>query len=147
LPEYNSIIREKVLRDIWDDPLWYLRGLRAGGRILHYTTPLSLAVGRWQTGIPLSGWIIVPTVLALLAMRRRSLLSVVVLTLPLSLTALVVYSEAGTTNYSVFHLVSVAVWGQLLLEGATATRGMHRTAESAHVPPRPSAPVRPGSQE
>ncbi len=61
-------------------------------------------------------------VLVLLVLRRHVLLSVVAFTLPLSLIALLVFSDFGTTHYSVFHLVSVAVWGQLLFEGATVIR-------------------------
>jgi hypothetical protein len=123
LPEYGAILREKVVRDIWNDPLWYLSGLGERSlKILRDTTPLSLAVGRWHAALPLNGWIALPTVLVLLVLRRHVLLSVVAFTLPLSLIALLVFSDFGTTHYSVFHLVSVAVWGQLLFEGATVIR-------------------------
>jgi hypothetical protein len=144
LSEYGAILREKIVRDIWEDPLWYLSGLgERSGRILRDTTPLSLAVGGWHAGLPLSGWIVAPTVLVALVLRRRVLLSVVVLTLPLSLIALLVVSDFGTTHYSIFHLVSVAVWGQLLFEGAAAIRGKawKTTMSRQSFDPRPSAGV------
>ena len=135
LPEYAAIVRAKVLRDVWTDPGWYMRGLATrGAKILRRTTPLSAAAGPWRASTPLPGWILAPTIIALLVACRRDLLCILLLSVAPSLTALLVYSDLGTTNYSIFHLVAAAVWGELVVEASSRFRRRARREVTAEKP-------------
>ncbi len=115
LPGYDQILREKVLRDIRSDPLWYARilGLRIW-RILTQTTPPSLRLGPLSLPVlPPSRWygllLLIPVALILWRHRAWTPLVLLLFTLPLALVPLLVYSGRGTTYYSVFHLFALGL--------------------------------------
>jgi hypothetical protein len=116
-PEYYEVLRAKVMSDIQEDPLWYAgilwRRVRA---IMSDTTPASLACGAWRVGIPLSGWLVLPTLLAALLGRRPFFVKLLWFTFPLSLTPFLIFSGRGTTHYALFHLLTLAVWAQALMD-------------------------------
>ena len=117
LPQYTEIVRTKLLSDIFGDPAWYLDILRKRWRVvMQQTTPLSIAIGESRFGVPLSGWLSLPTLVILVLMRRWFLAKLILMTFPLSLTALLVFSGLGTPYYNIFHIVTACVWVQLLAE-------------------------------
>lgn len=120
LPLYNDIIRDKVLHDIRQDPLWYLGVLtKRVGRILTMTSPVRIS---WATGwVTMSIWhalLTIPLLLGLLAMRSRLLVGITLFTIPSLTTALLVFSDLGITYYGVFHIIGFAVVVSVLLEHA-----------------------------
>ena len=132
LPEYNAIVREKVLDTIRNDPGWYVGILwKRLAQVVAGTTPFSMAgFGHWAS-CRSSGWIFVPALLASALARRRLLVGLLLFTLPLALPALLVFSGGGMTHFGVFHLVAAAVLVQLGLEFGT-----RRPADRAGAAPQ-----------
>jgi hypothetical protein len=118
---YNDIVKAKVLGDIKADPLWYADILDSRlWRILMETTPVGFAGSQRTFYIQgsLCGilWLAV-TVFTAYA-RRWFLLKLLVFSLPLSLTALLIYSGGGTPFYSTFHVFGAFAAVLLAVEGA-----------------------------
>ena len=124
LPHYAEVLRDKVLHDISHDPLWYAGILaRRVWRLLSETTPVRLSVWKAHLTLPMHGLLVVP-VLAFLAWTRRwMLLELLCLSLPLSLTALLIYSGDGMCWYSCYHVFAAAILlAGLIRIGASAYR-------------------------
>jgi len=116
-PEYEQVLRAKVLGDVLRHPMWYLGILRMRVRaIMWYTTPVSVAHGGWRAGRPFSGWFAVPTLLGVALWRKPFFVKLLCFTFPLSLTPLLIFSGGGTTHYAIFHLVTLCVWAQIVLD-------------------------------
>jgi hypothetical protein len=110
LPHYTDVVRDKVLADIKGDPLWYFGVLlRRAWRVLAETTPLSIAVGAYAVRIPFHGLFALAIAVFALAKRRRALALSFVFLLPLSTTAIAIYSGGGVPNYGCYHLVPAAL--------------------------------------
>ena len=124
LPEYNALMRKRVLSDIGRDPAWYAGVL--GQRVLAVlrdATPAALSIGSRTYAIPGAGWLLLP-VLAFTILRRRDYHTRLILyLLPLSAVALVVYSGRGATYYGVAHLIALAVAIDLLLRSRSTEAG------------------------
>lgn len=121
-PEYNEIIREKVVRDITHDPGWYLTILiKRIERLFSSVTPPTLNLnGTFKTSLPLPGAVFVPVLLFFL--YRRDWFAVKLLLFSLSLSAMVVliYSGKNITSLSVYHLFAVALFLEFLLRQISA---------------------------
>lgn len=124
-PEYTAVVRESVLHDVSGDPSWYFAILaKRLLRILTEVTSPSLAVGS-RPGFslpagPLWGLLTLPVGALLVRSRSTFLLKALLFTLPLGLTALLVYSGGGTVYYGIVHLVALAYCVAWVLEGALA---------------------------
>jgi hypothetical protein len=112
LPQYDQILKDRVLSDIRADPLWYPKILlRRAWTCLYKTTPISLA---WDShflsapGLVFGPGALVIFLLALL-LRRAAEAKLMLMTLPLLATAMLIYSRLGTTYYGIFHLAGLAV--------------------------------------
>jgi hypothetical protein len=123
--QYNQVIRDKVLHDIVNDPLWYAGILiKRMYRVLTQVPPLQVHVGvaAFHVQLPPVAWLgfglIVPLVLVFL--RRWDLLKLMTFCLPLMAPALLIFSKGGMA-YSIHHLLSVAILITLLAELAGAT--------------------------
>jgi hypothetical protein len=129
LPEYNRLVRDRVLRVVREDPLWYARVLlQRVGAVLGRATPAAISVGVAQIRVPGVGWLLVPLLLLLLVRRRAFEAKLVAFALPLSAVALVVYSGRGTTNYGIAHLISLAVAVDWLVRAYRARRKRQEVA-------------------
>lgn len=101
IPEYEEVVRDKVLADIAADPIWYVGILaRRAARALTVTVPFHGA-----------GWLVLPALWYVARGRRRFELSLLLVSLPLSATPLLVYSGRGATYTSVFPLIALAIVG------------------------------------
>jgi hypothetical protein len=117
LPEYVEIIREKVIGDVLGDPGWYLGILgRRLLAIMSQTTPIGVWIGPWWVKAPFSGWLVVPTLIGVVVARRAFLAKLLLFSFPLSLSALLVFCGPGSTYYAIFHILTLCVWIQLLIE-------------------------------
>lgn len=87
IPQYEQIIKEKVLHDIQSEPLWYIEIL--GKRFLHIlycTLPF-----------PFLGFMAILASIYFVTKRKYDYLKIILLALPLSANALLVYAEKGAT--------------------------------------------------
>ncbi len=130
IPPYDQIIKEKVLGDIKKDPRWYYEILKKRARrILAETTPVAIAFNdaHYEVGGPLLGWLCLPLAAFLALTRRWFHLKLLAFSLPLSISALIIYSDKGMTFYGCYHLFGAFVFA--LLAGETAwswVRGRRR---------------------
>jgi hypothetical protein len=118
--EYNQVIRDKVLHDITNDPLWYVRILaKRMYQVLARVPPLQVHLGfaAFPVQFPEAVWLglglIVP--LILMYLRRWDLLRLMIFCVPLMAPALLIFSKGGMA-YSIHHLLSVAILITLLAE-------------------------------
>jgi hypothetical protein len=113
LPQYTQIIKDRVLGDIRNDPIWYAKILLKRAELcLVKTTPASLALGSQFhsfTGRIVLGPAAPMIILIALFLRRFGEVKLFLLTLPLLGTAILIYSSTGTTYYGIFHLVAIAI--------------------------------------
>ena len=130
LPEYNRLVRDRVLSEIRRHPHWYGRVLfQRAIAILRDATPAALSLGSVTLAIPGVGWVWLP-VLLFTIWRRRTLHTLVLLVvLPLSAVALLVYSGKGMTFYGITHLVGIAAAVDL----AVRARAAGETGGSSHA--------------
>jgi hypothetical protein len=116
LPEYNHLVRDRLVSIVRADPLWYAGILlQRAGAILGRATPATLTIGVVHHRIPGVGWLLLPLLLLVCLLRRAFEAKLILFTLPLSATALLVYSGGGTTNYGIAHLLALAVGLDLLV--------------------------------
>ena len=141
-------MKDKFLQDMARDPLWYgsILGHRLH-RLLNEVTPPSIALGNGVSFpivpfLPCGVWGYGTVLLAVWLLTRRDWfrLKLLAFTLPLTVTALFVYSGAGTVFYSITHLVAVAIVVTAGWERFVAWR----TGE-ALVSPETVAPLRLGA--
>lgn len=117
IPQYEAVIREKVLSDIRADPLWYLEILaRRANRILSMTTPVKLHLPGFRGTLPGNGWILIPLALLFLAFRQWFWLKLSLALLPVAGSNMLVYSGSNATYANVFHLFLYAFLICWLLE-------------------------------
>lgn len=110
LPEYSAVLRDRVLSDVRDDPLWYAGILaRRTRRLLSEAPPVRLGLGSRTLDLPFSAWLWPPACLVLALLRRWDQLLLLGFLLPASLPALLVYSGAGLAFGSAFHHVLFAM--------------------------------------
>jgi len=116
LPEYNQLVRDRVVSVVRADPLWYGRILmKRAGAILGGATPAALSVGVTQLRLPGVGWLLMPLLLLVCFIQRTFEAKLILFTLPLSAVALMVYSGRGMTCYGIAHLLALAVAIDLLV--------------------------------
>ena len=115
LPEYNQLVRARVLGTIRRHPAWYGRILLERAiAIERDATPAALSLGSLTLAVQGAGWLTVPVLLIALWRRRFLHAALIAFFLPLSAVALLVYSGKGMTSYGIAHLVALAVGLDLL---------------------------------
>ena len=131
IPEYQLVLREKVLTDIKNDPLWYLGILlKRTNRIFNQATPVRLGLGSRFIDIPFSTWLVLAMLPCLLLVRRWEQLKLLIFYAPTSLPALLIFSFGGFTNPTAFHLVAFALISCWVVHAATGlvTNRTHQRA-------------------
>ena len=110
IPEYQLVLREKILTDIRDEPSWFLGVLlKRAERIFDRATPVRLGLGARFVDIPFSAWLVLPMLALLLFLRRWEQVKLLIFFSPTSLPAFLIYSGGGFTNPTAFHLAAFAL--------------------------------------
>lgn len=113
MPEYARCIRQVVLWQIQQDPLWFCEIIFH--RIIQtftMTTPLRITTSFGEVELPLSrgaGLLLFPVCVWLFWRREFGDLLTVVFFLPLSATAILVTSSKGALYISCYHIAAAAV--------------------------------------
>jgi hypothetical protein len=117
LPEYERVIREKVLHDITHDPLWYL-GILAhrAWRLLDETAPVRAGAAFHHVTIPMHGLVLLPLAALLWRARSRFALKLLLFTLPTCITPLAIYSGDGMSYYALYPIAAAAILLAVLLD-------------------------------
>jgi hypothetical protein len=118
IPNYNEIIRDKILHDIKTDPKWFGRILyQRVARILNEATPVrvSTRTGWWDVPL-LSGKLFLPVLLLALLARAKFATKLLLFTVPTVTTALIVFCDRGIPWYGIFHLVMAGIVTVFALE-------------------------------
>ena len=119
-PHVLELLRGKAVSDIAGDPLWYATILaKRTWRILTETTPIQVILVRGvAVPVPFPGYVAIGVVLAAIVLKEWLALRLLLFSLPLSLTALLIYSGGRTPYYSVYHIVAAAIVGCWMVKGA-----------------------------
>jgi hypothetical protein len=133
---FMDVMREKVIHDVTHDPLWYASILlKRTWRVLTETTPVQLLVSdEWRIPFPFAGLLAIPIALLAAYRKDRMALGLILCSLPLSLTALAVYSGNRMTNYSVYHIVAAAVVIAWVVEAVAVRRVVRPVAYTVARP-------------
>jgi hypothetical protein len=136
LPHYGDVLRDKVLGDIRNDPMWYLQILgKRLERVFSAIPPISLSAHSRTMGIPAGGYIALAVAGVLLIGRGYPFLILLFFSLPLAATSMILYSLRGTTYYTTFHLMAAALAAAWLLEGILCCRRKRQPSARQSVPP------------
>ncbi|MEW7280016.1 hypothetical protein ABW636_15590 [Aquimarina sp. 2201CG1-2-11] len=114
LPHYEEVVKEKVLSDIKNDPVWYIEIIvKRIFRTLTRTIPISYV-----------GLLLLPLVYILMRRKQWNWIKVIVISLPLSATSIIVHSGRGTTYNSVFVYFVIMISVLLIYEKYIVKRDM-----------------------
>lgn len=106
IPEYEHIVKEKVLGDIKNDFWWYTKIiLKRISRTMTQTNPFQYI-----------GWILIPMIILLFYRKNYFYLFLLMISLPLSATSILIYSGDGSTNNSVFGFFIVIIFISIIYE-------------------------------
>jgi hypothetical protein len=98
IPQYEQVIKEKVLHDIFNDPLWYVTILgKRLWRILTRTAPL-----------PFLGLLAFPFLFIVFKFKAWRLFKLFLFTLPLCLSPFLIYSGDNSTFGSLYQVVALS---------------------------------------
>lgn len=103
IPEYEQVVKEKVITDISSDPFWYFKILlKRIIRIFTNTIP-----------VPFVGWLFFPLVFVFIKNKEWLHIKLLVLSLPLTASSFIIYSGKGITYnslYVYFVIVSIIIY-------------------------------------
>jgi len=102
IPEYENVIKNKVIADIKSDPIWYVSILSQRIiKILTTTLP-----------IPFFGWLIFPLLFYLFKNKNWNFIKLIIVCLPLSVSPFIIYSASGATYNSIYpyFVISMALF-------------------------------------
>ena len=110
MEEYADVVRDKVISEIREDPMWYAGILyHRVKRTLSETNPVRISMPfGWATIPQINGLWLLPAVLTFLFARARFFLRMALFTLPTSATAIAIYSGGGLEGHGIAHLVLTA---------------------------------------
>lgn len=100
IPQYEEVVRDKVLSDIQNDPLWFLY-------ILFMRILMVLTVTQ---PFPLLGWFALWVIYVLWKEKQWDFLKLLIVAMPLSATSIIIFAAKGTTYNSMFPLISLAIF-------------------------------------
>lgn len=92
IPEYEHVVKSKVIHDITSDPLWYLNIL--WNRII--------AICSTTLPFPYLGFLALTCIYFFIKNKKWFYINLLLISLPLSITSLVIYSGRGATYNSMF---------------------------------------------
>jgi hypothetical protein len=110
IPEYEFIMKDKVVQTISDDPGWFATILlkRVAG-LFGRTSPVQINAANIAIPIPWNGWMALPVMLLLWYCRAWFYMKLLIFTLPLAATSLIVYGGGNSTFNSIYHFFTLAV--------------------------------------
>jgi len=118
IPEYEKVVRQKVMMDIKNNPLWYAEIIAKRIRyVFTINSPIALSLGRHFIIIPFSGLLLLPFILILWKKKQWFYLKLLIFSLPLATTSIIIYAKKNTTFNSCFHLFLAALVLSWIIEG------------------------------
>jgi hypothetical protein len=135
IPEYIGTIRDKILSDISNDPLWYLEILRKRLLyILFQNTPVRVAWGGSHYDLASSaqgGLILIGATVFQLLVREWRMILMLWAPMFAASSALLVWAKGNAGNYSVAHLLAIALVVAWISELVFRWRSLRPPASSA----------------
>lgn len=116
-PEYNAVIRNKVLSTILMDPFWYLGILsRRVNSIFLDAVPLQIHFGNFVVTFYNASLLYLPLLTYLFIKREWFFIKILLFSLSASLPILIIHSSRNITNISCYHYFAVAIILYLLIK-------------------------------
>lgn len=116
IPEYEEICKQKVLHDIKNDPIWFLKII--GKRILmNFTSlsPISIRPVLFDLPIPFSGFFILLLIPLLLYFKNYGYLNILLFCLPISLASVMIYAKDNITYNHIYHIFTLIILIQIIV--------------------------------
>jgi hypothetical protein len=111
LHEYSVVMRDKVIGDIREDPVWYASVIaRRLKRVLSHATPIRLSLATGYVDLPFSAWLFIPALGWVAFLRCWDQFVLLGFYASTSVTTVAVYSGHSMPFNSAFHLVLFAVF-------------------------------------
>lgn len=135
-PEYEEIMKEKVLNNILFDKLWYAEII--SHRIWYVftrTSPVWLGFGAHHIEIPFNGLFALPLLLFLIIRRQWFLVKLIVFSFPLAATSIIIFAKKNITYSTCFHLFAVAILATWLISLLLRTVEKKNKPKCHHIEP------------
>ena len=110
LPEYEVVLKQKVLSDVRADPLWFLTIVVKRIYWFFYdTSPLAVSFSVLRVYLPFTGLLVLPFFFIFWRRRRWLELNLLLFSLPLGAGSILIHAGNDTTYNSIFHLFFAAL--------------------------------------
>ena len=117
IPEYEEVVKEKVLADIKSDFGWYaMIVIKRIGGFFNNTSPVHLNFANFRIWIPWIGWLVLPILFLLWRIKAGFELKLLLFTLPMAASSIIIYGGGNSTYNSIFHLIGLALLFSWLFE-------------------------------
>lgn len=117
IPGYGEILKNKVLSDITEDPLWYFTILlKRTGIVLTKNTPVQLNLLAFRASVFFPMFFAVIVMIFFLFRRDWFYSKLILFTFPLASYSILIYSARGMTLFMVAHIFTFAVLLYMLLQ-------------------------------
>ncbi len=117
VPEYQLVLRDKILGDIRESPGWYLGILaKRFHRIFERANPVRIAYGAQYVEFRFSAWLTLPLLALVFALRSWNQVKLLLWYTPTSLPPFLIHARGGLLNPTAFHMMAfvlVATWALL----------------------------------
>lgn len=125
--EYDEVIKNKVITDISNDPLWYLEILaKRVIAVFTNTSPVWLKLGKIEVPLPINGLLVIPFIILLFVWKKWFELRLLLFSFPLAITSILIYSKGNTTYNSCFHLFFAALLAAWIAEFVFSQINQHK---------------------
>jgi SAM-dependent methyltransferase len=125
MPEYSKVLKDKVLKTIKDDPIWYAEIIfNRVERLLNRSSAFFPLNGIFKFGIVVPLSVSIVLIFFLLATRQYFFVRLILFPAPLALTPLLFYSDQGTTYYLFSNIVGLGCLGMVSFEYFKKANGM-----------------------
>ncbi|MCB9335171.1 MAG: hypothetical protein H6586_03420 [Flavobacteriales bacterium] len=115
--EYDEVVKNKVMHDITNDPLWYLEIIsKRVWSVFKDTSPVWIKIFNFRFNIPINGLFVLPFLFILFYWKKYFELKLILFSLPLAISSLVFYSKGNSTFNSLFHLFFIVLVFSWLIE-------------------------------
>lgn len=116
-PQYEAVMKDKVISTIKSDPLWYLNILaKRINLVFADTSPIQIKIGHHAFSLSILNLFFIPVLLLLIWLRQWFYVRLLVFSLPLAASSIIMFATENSTFNSIFHLIFAGIVLSWLIE-------------------------------